>query len=309
MDILHFLHRNGRSMAMPSGMILGALLCRPIASVDAMLHGMITPTLIFLMLFITFCRVDVRTMRLKPIHLWMLLFQFAFCPAVYFVLAPFNTVVAQGAMICVLAPIAMAAVVIGGMLGANIVTMATFSLVCNMAVALVAPAFLATVGNGECTFPEIMARVLPLLIGPFAAAQAVRKVMPAASNWLGGHSQLSFYMWLISLTVVIGRTMVFIMEYPDADPTVEALMAVVAGVICIVQFIVGRRIGRSYGDAVAGGQSLGQKNTVLAIWMAQSFLNPLSSIAPTAYIVWQNIVNSCQIYRHDKMEPEDKNKS
>ena len=305
MDILHLLHRNGRSIAMPSGMILGALLCRPIAAVDAALHGMITPALIFMMLFITFCRVDVRAMRLQPIHLWMLLFQFTLCPAVYFALAPFNTIVAQGAMICVLAPIAMAAVVIGGMLGANIVTMATFSLICNMAVALVAPVMLAAVGNGECTFGEIMARVLPLLIGPFAAAQAVRKVLPKVSGWIGGHSLLSFYMWLISLTVVIGRTMVFIMEYPDADPAVEVLMAVAAGAICVVQFIVGRRIGRRYGDAVAGGQSLGQKNTVLAIWMAQSFLNPLSSIAPTAYIVWQNIVNSYQIYRHDKLA--DKN--
>ena len=34
--------------------------------------------------------------------------------------------------------------------------------------------------------------------------------------------------------------------------------------------------------------------------MAQSFLNPVSSIAPTAYIVWQNFVNSYQIYRKDQ---------
>lgn len=71
-------------------------------------------------------------------------------------------------------------------------------------------------------------------------------------------------------------------------------------VICVVQFGVGRMLGRRYGDAAAGGQSLGQKNTVLAVWMAQSFLNPISSIAPTAYIVWQNFVNSYQIYKKDR---------
>ena len=43
-----------------------------------------------------------------------------------------------------------------------------------------------------------------------------------------------------------------------------------------------------------------RKNTVLAVWMAQSFLNPLSSIAPTAYIVWQNFVNSYQIWKKDR---------
>jgi hypothetical protein len=34
--------------------------------------------------------------------------------------------------------------------------------------------------------------------------------------------------------------------------------------------------------------------------MAQSFLDPISSIAPTAYIVWQNFVNSYQIWKKDK---------
>lgn len=300
MDILHLLHRNGRSIAMPAGMVLGALLCRPISAADEALHGWITPVLIFMMLFVTFCRVDIRTMRLRPIHAWMLAFQAVACAGVYFALRPVDETVAQGAMICVLTPIAMAAPVIGGMLGADVATMATYSLLCNTAVAVAAPVMLAYAGNGECTFGEISMRIAPLLICPFAAAQLLRGLWPSACATIGRHSRLSFYMWLVSLTVVIGRTMVFIMEYPAGDIHVETVMAVVAGVLCIVQFAVGRRIGRRYGDAVAGGQSLGQKNTVLAIWMAQSFMNPLSSIAPTAYIVWQNFVNSYQIYRHDK---------
>ncbi|MCH5334614.1 MAG: transporter [Alistipes sp.] len=300
MDVIHLLRRNGRSMAMPAGMVLGALLCRQITSLDAALHGMITPTLIFAMLFITFCRVEPRNMRLQAIHGWLLLFQFAVAPALYFALRPLDIITAQGAMICVLAPIAMAAVVIGGMLGANIVTMATHSLVCNMATAVLAPVLLSVTGNGECTFAEIMMRILPMLVGPFLAAQLMRKILPSVAGYIGSHGQLSFYFWIVSLMTVIGRTMVFIMEYPDADPFIELVMAAAAGAICILQFVVGRRIGRRYGDPPAGGQSLGQKNTVLAIWMAQSFLNPLSSIAPTAYIVWQNIVNSWQLYRHDR---------
>ena len=75
------------------------------------------------------------------------------------------------------------------------------------------------------------------------------------------------------------------------------LIAFAALVICLVQFKVGRMLGRRYGDAPAGGQSLGQKNTVLAVWMAQSFLDPISSIAPTAYIVWQNFVKCYQIWK------------
>ena len=95
----------------------------------------------------------------------------------------------------------------------------------------------------------------------------------------------------------MGRTTAFIIDYGTERSAEEITLAAVAGVICVVQFSLGRYIGRRYGDVVAGGQSLGQKNTILAVWMAQSFLNPLSCVAPTAYIVWQNIVNSYQIYK------------
>ena len=300
MHLLEQLQRNVRTIAMPSAMVLGALLCRPIAALETASHQMITPTLIFLMLFVTFCRVSPKQMKPSMLHVWLLLFQVVVCIAVYLLLLPLNDVVAQGAMVCVLAPVAMAAVVIAGMLGANVATMATYSLICNMAIALVAPVILTFTGTGACTFAQILARIAPLLVGPFAAAQFFRFVFPKLAKWIGEHGQISFYMWLMSLLVIIGRTTCFIIDLHDASVSTELWLAFAALVICLVQFKVGRAIGRRYGDPPAGGQSLGQKNTVLAVWMAQSFLNPVSSIAPTAYIVWQNFVNSYQIYKKDR---------
>lgn len=300
MRLLEHLHRNVKTVAMPAAMVVGALLCRPISALEAWTHQMITPTLIFLMLFVTFCRVKPRQMKPSMLHVWLLLFQTVVCIGVYLLLLPLNDIVAQGAMICVLAPVAMAAVVIGGMLGANVATMATYSLLCNMAIALLAPVILTFTGTGVCTFTQILARIAPLLVMPFAAAQFCRFVFPKAAQWVGDHSQISFYMWLASLLVIIGRTTAFIIDLHDASLSTELWLAFAALVICLVQFKVGRMLGRRYGDPAAGGQSLGQKNTVLAVWMAQSFLNPISSIAPTAYIVWQNFVNSYQIYKKDR---------
>ena len=300
MRLLEHLHRNVKTVAMPTAMVVGALLCRPISALEAWTHQMITPTRIFLMLFVTFCRVKPRQMKPSMLHVWLLLFQTVVCIGVYLALLPLNDIVAQGAMICVLAPVAMAAVVIGGMLGANVATMATYSLLCNMAVALLAPVILTFTGTGTCTFTQILARIAPLLVMPFAAAQFCRFVFPKAAQWVGDHSQISFYMWLASLLVIIGRTTAFIIDLHDASLSTELWLAFAALVICLVQFKVGRMLGRRYGDPAAGGQSLGQKNTVLAVWMAQSFLNPISSIAPTAYIVWQNFVNSYQIYKKDR---------
>lgn len=297
-----------RTMAMPLGMITGALFCRQMEWLENTMQGWLTPLFIGSMLFVTFCKVDARKVRPQMMHLWLIMFQAVGCFAFYYALRPVSEVVAQGAMICVLAPIAMGAVVIGGMLGAKVETMVAYSLVCNLAVAIFAPVILSLYGNGTCSVGEILGRVAPMLIMPFVLAQLCRVFTPKVSGWVAAHSQISFYIWLMSLIVIIGRTTCFIIDHSEADRLTELLLALVALVICAMQFIVGRRIGRKYGDASAGGQSLGQKNTVMAVWMAQSFLDPLSSVAPTAYIVWQNLVNSYQLYRFGSRKEDKTNR-
>ena len=292
--------QNIKTIAMPLAMIIGAVLCRPLAVVEDVTAHTLTPILIAAMLFITFCRVDVRQMRLQWSHLWMLLIQFAGAALVYYIATPLlGETVGQGAMICVMAPIAMAAVVIGGMLGGNVTMMVTYSLVCNLVTALVAPYMLHAFGNGSCTFMEIIARVAPTLIAPFAVAQFCRWLLPKVAAWFAAHSSMSFYLWLISLILVMGRTTAFILD-TEAELLTEIELALVALALCLVQFKVGRFLGRYTGDVVATTQSVGQKNTIFAIWLSLNFLNPIASIAPTAYIVWQNITNSLQMWRHER---------
>ena len=287
-----------RTAAMPLGMVAGALLCYPISTFDDWSGGYTTPFFIFAMLFCTFCRVNIRDMKPSWLHLCLMVAQIVGTVAIYFLLRPFGDTVAQGGMICALAPMAMGAVVIAGMLGANVATMATHSLICNLAIAFIAPPLLSAWGNGTCTVMEILARVAPLLVAPFIVSQLCRWLTPKAANWIGSHAMISFYLWLLSLIVIMGKTTKFIIESGTEHLTAEIIMAVVALIVCLAQFGFGRWLGKRYGDSVAGGQALGQKNTVLAIWLSQSFLNPLACVAPTAYIVWQNLVNSYQIYKH-----------
>ncbi len=287
-----------RTISMPLGMVIGALLCYPITAFDDMTGGISTPVFISSMLFCTFCRVNVRDMRPSWLHLWLMVVQIVGATLFYYALLPLGDTVAQGGMICVLAPMAMGAVVIAGMLGAKIETMATHSLICNIIIAFVAPPLLSAWGNGTCTVLEILARVSPLLVGPFVVAQMCRWIVPKAAQWIGSRTMLPFYIWLFSLVVIVGKTTHFIIQNGVTEIYAECLLALVALVACIAQFSIGKWLGRHYGDRAAGGQALGQKNTVLAVWLAQSFLNPLTCVAPTAYIVWQNIVNSYQLYKH-----------
>ncbi len=95
--------------------------------------------------------------------------------------------------------------------------------------------------------------------------------------------------------------MKFLLE-EELDYKMVSALAIVSLFICAGQFLLGRKIGRQTNDPVSAGQGLGQKNTILAIWMAQVYLNPLSSIAPAAYVLWQNSINSYQLWKKGKVK-------
>jgi len=270
-----------------------------------MMLSFLTPYLIFVMLFLTYCNLKLKDMRLSRLHVWLILIQIFGSLALFFALSPINITLAQGAMVCVLAPTGTAAPVITGMLKGNVGSLTAYSLISNMCVALAAPIIFPFVGSYQNlpffeSFLTISQRVFVLLFLPFALAMILQKFTPAVTTKIGSFSGLSFYLWSMALCVVTGRTVVFILEQKTTSHLTEVLVAAGAMVMCISQFLLGRGIGRHYDDTIAGGQGLGQKNTILAIWMAQMYLNPIASIGPGSYVLWQNIINSYQVWRHRK---------
>lgn len=289
---------------LPIAMLCGLLFHSAIDAVQ-----FLAPYLIFTMLLITFCRVKPSEFRISALTWWVVAVQVVGGIGIYFALSPLSHDLAQGTMICILCPTATAAPVITAMLGGSIATLVTISLLSNLALAVIGPAFFAYISAGsavEITFGEafliIMSKVGPLIIGPMLAAFLLMWLAPKAHSALASRQSLSFYIWAVSLILVVGRAVTFAMAEPaDRIPEMVAL-ALMAGLACVAQFAVGRRIGRRYGDKIAGAQGLGQKNTVLAVWMATTYLNPISSIAPAAYVAWQNTINSLQIYYKSRRE-------
>lgn len=289
--------QNIKTAMLPLAMLTGACFYDFICKLS-----FLTPYLIFSMLFVTYCKLSFQDLRFSRLHWRLLAFQGVGCLLVYGVLVWFDPVVAEGGMICVLAPTATAAAVVTGMLGGSVACLAAYTLISSFAVALFSPLIFTLLGErAELSFAQSMwyicRQVIPLLVLPCVAAFLLSKLWPAVHRRLKNLQVLSFYLWALGLTIVTGKTVYFIVHQENPDLGKEWVMAVLALVICVIQFLFGRRIGKRYGDAVSGGQGLGQKNTILAIWMAQTYLNPLSSIAPASYVLWQNIINSYQLWK------------
>lgn len=289
-----------KSYMLPIAMCIGIIFYRFFTELS-----FITPYLIFAMLFITYCKLSIKELRFEKFHFYLLAIQLFGSIAVYLALRWFNPLIAQGSMICVLAPTATSAAVITGMLGGSVASLTAYSILSNLCVAIFAPIIFSFIGeHSNFTFFEsflyILKEVFPLLILPLVFAFTLEKLAPKVKIKIQALHGWSFYLWALALTIVVGKTVSFIMKQPADNYTVEIIMAASTFFICIGQFLAGRKIGKRYDNTVTGGQGLGQKNTVLTIWMALSYLDPISSIGPGAYVLWQNIVNSYQLWRKQR---------
>lgn len=273
-------------------------------------HGVIgaleflAPWLIFAMLLVTFCRVDPAKLRFSPLSWWLIAIQFFGSLALYFCLLPFGADIAAGAFIVVFCPTATAAPVVTAMLGGSIDRVVAYSILSNVVVAVTAPFIFTLMGNDGIGFMSALgstaSRVIPLIIAPLIVALLMRRLTPKVHASLAHHAGISFYIWAFSLIIVVGNSVSRILAEPPGLIPEMITLAIVSLFLCLLQFAAGRLLGRSFGDPVAGAQSLGQKNTVLAVWMALTWLNPVVSVAPAAYVAWQNTVNSLQIFLHQK---------
>lgn len=307
------------------------------------------PPLICLMLFFTFCKINPLDLRLRKWHGIVLAVQMVLTAVVYYGLLAIGerllamgygltegdiALVAQGLMVCVIMPTATAAPIIAGKLGGSIQNLTTFSLLSNIATAVIVPAFFPVVHTEAgiefvAAMLLILRRVTPMLLGPFVAAWLLRlayewyykqKGTPRRFTLSKRWASMPFYLWILLLIVLISQITYTLLTQEYSG---WAIVALCGGslVACLLQFMLGRWIGyrfpaTSHGadyqdilinpaaaaysieqkSRITAGQAFGQKNTALGIWMAQMYLHPLSSIGPAAYIIWQNLLNSYQLW-------------
>ena len=311
------LHKFLRDWSLPIAMIGGAVAymiytALPLAEGTKVFVSsavsVVQPALIFAMLFVTFCKVRLHELRPSRWHSKLLLFQLLSFIALSLSIVLFRSmppavkVLVEAAMLCLLCPTATAAAVITAKLGGNSASLISYTILINIAVAVVAPIFLAFSHPVEglslaSSFLLIMGKVFPLLLLPLLCASVVRRFLPALHRLLVTKwRNLPFYLWLVALSLAIAMTSRAI-AHSNLSLLVMAGIALVSFVCCMLQFAIGRRVGAPCGDVIAAGQSLGQKNTVFAIWFAYTFLTPVTAIAGGFYSVWHNLVNTWQLYK------------
>lgn len=289
-----------RSWVLPFAIVAGIFLHEYLSLLNVLI-----PYLIFSILLLNFSSFSLSRFKVSGMDVIFMTFQIVVSMGLYMIFRPVSEVFAQGLLVGIICPVAASVAAVACILGANRERVMTYTLLGNMMVTIVAPIYFSFVGNNVDmpflkSFGLIFSKIFPIIVLPMLVDMGLKRVWPSAKLFLIKTRGMSFYLWALALMITIGKTIGFIFEYKGVYPMLIVALIVASGVMCAIQFWVGKSVGSRYGDRIAGGQNLGQRNSALGIWMAYTYLDPMSSIFPAAYSIWQNLFNSYQLYRHDK---------
>ena len=315
-NILHFI----KNWTLPVSMGIGAVAYLVFYYVPALegasqwfapFFNSILPLFMFLILYVTFCKVDFKKLAPVKWHFWttacqLLLVMSIVGAILFFHISGKQLILLESILACIISPCAAAAAVVTLKLGGNLEQMTTYTFLSNLLCALLIPVCFPLIEPASQmtfwgAFSLIMQKVCLVLVVPMLLA-LLTKSLPQLRHfhqWLIHIPDLSFYLWGCSLMIVTGTTLKNIFH---AGTSVLFLLLIgFSGlVLCLFQYAIGRYIGRFFGTSIESGQGLGQKNTAFAIWIATTYLHPLSTVGPGCYILWQNIINSIEIWKKGK---------
>lgn len=263
------------------------------------------PLLLFVMLFVAFCKVSPKALKPRRWHVWLLLTQCllftACCMMLWLYPITDARLVIEGFMLAIICPTATACAVVTQKLGGDSATTTAYTIMINLAVAVIAPVMLplAHPHDGLTFLPAfitIIKKVFPLLMLPLLLAWFVRYCMPRLHCAILATRDLAFYLWAVALSLAIAITVRALVHTTESLWHVAAI-AMATLVACIFQFAFGKWVGGRYDYRMEGGQAMGQKNTIFIIWLGYTFLSPVTATAGGFYSVWHNVVNSWQLYK------------
>ena len=291
-----------RPYVLPVAIVLGLLLHRWCA-----MFSFLVPFIIFCILLLTFTAVDLRRLRMTMLDLWLILFQIVVSTSCYLAITLLggSHIVAEGVLIGVLCPVASSVAVVACILGANRETVTTYTIVGNLMVAVVTPVAFTLIGDHPemglwNSFLLMTSKIASTLALPFFLAALLQFILPSVNNFIARYKGLGFYLWAVALLFTLGQTIDYIFLNGEGNWASIAWLGGLSLLFCIIQFGFGRWLGRRYGDVIGGGQLLGQKNSAMGIWMANTFLTPLSSVFLAFYSVYQNLFNAWQMAQMKK---------
>ncbi len=282
-----------------------------LALIVAMLCGVLFPQLhvlsflvrylLMTMLFLSFLDLQIHPNAFRQ-GVWRVLaanLMVAFLA--YVLLSRFDHTLALTGFLTGIAPTATAAPVLVGFVEGQVLFMVAAVLLTNLAVALVIPLALPLLlGNqAQISTWQVLQPVLLVMFFPLILARLVNLFPAPVQSVFRSAKRLNFAVWIFNLLIISANSSNFVRSQQTNSFLTLIQIALVSLLLCIFNFTLGGVISRS-GLRHESSQALGQKNITFVVWIALTFINPMTAMGPTFYILYHNLYNAWQIYRFEQ---------
>lgn len=256
---------------------------------------------LMVMLFFAFLNVRFDREMLHRNHLAVLAANLLLPLLVYALLRPLGQTPALAAFVVALAPTAAGAPVIAAFLRCRVDFVTTSVLITSPAMAIVIPLLLPhfVAVQTAITVGAVLAPTAAIVFIPLVISQVLRRTLPKVAGRLNRWRGIAFYLFLANVHIASARATRFI-GYESSTPWTELLLiAGMIGLLCLLQFQLGERLAHP-SLRLENSLALGRKNTMFALWIALTFINPVVALGPIFQILWQNAYNSWQLYEVER---------
>ena len=244
------------------------------------------PYVIFTMLYLTFCKIDMHNFRPRKWHFALQGIRVLLTALVVIAInlvpaADHETkIILEGVFICVICPTAAAAPVLTEKLGGGIATMTVYMIIANIFSIIIIPTFFPMVERSAhitfgFAFLLVLKRVLLVLAVPLVLALLTQRFAPRVVEWVKRRHNLAFYLWSFNLSIIMGLAVRMVSSTPLTGEALFLLLFLPL-VVCIILFSIGKTVGGIWGENINGGQALGQKRTPSSIPSPSLLLAPMS---------------------------------
>ncbi|THH40336.1 hypothetical protein [Neolewinella litorea] len=203
-----------------------------------------------------------------------------------------------------LAPTAVITPVLAQLMQRRAAYMVGAIIITHLSFALVMPVLLPRLLGVDLSLESLGVLVYTIgstVAGPLVLGQFMRRYGGRVTNVLRRIGPYAFVLFLSNIAVASG-SLSYYLRYESHTP-LTFIWAAAAGIglLLLANFTLGSRLA-PIDHRVEGSLALGRKNTMLSIWVALEYINPLTVLGPMLYILFQNVFVAGQIVYVDRKD-------
>lgn len=258
---------------------------------------------LMIMLFFAFLNIRFDREVLQRDHFLVLAANIGLPLLLVNLLQPLGPTPALAVFVVAMAPTAAGAPVIAAFLRCRVDFVTTSVLLTSPTIALLLPLLLPLFieVQVDISVAAILGPTAAIVFIPLLVSQGLRRALPHLAGRLNHFRGIAFYLFLANVHIASARATRFIGYESDTPWKTLLFLAVIIGLLCLLQFQLGERFAQP-SLRQESSLALGRKNTMFALWVALTFIDPVVALGPIFYILWQNAYNSWQLYEVERAE-------